>query len=196
MTSEIVLFGEDEVHREVITALIQKIAQEYDLDLHLSWRSAAGGRGKVVEAFKKFLRGLQRREEPRPDLVVVATDANCTGLNQRAREFQDLGRPVPVVPAIPDPHVERWLLLDGAAFKAVFGGGCVAPDLKCIRNRYKQRLVDEVLAAGVELPLGVVEFARNLVMNMDIDRVAREDESFDRFVGALRAAFGRRGSSR
>ncbi len=196
MTSEITLFGEDEVHREVITALIQKIAQEYDLDLHLSWRSASGGRGKVVEAFRKFLHGLKRQEESRPDLVVVATDANCTGLNERVREFQGLGEPVPVVLAIPDPHVERWLLLDGAAFKAVFGRGCDAPDLKCIRNRYKQRLIDEVLSAGVELPLGDVEFARSVVMNMDIDRVARSDESFARFVGALRAAFDRRRSSR
>ena len=36
----------------------------------------------------------------------------------------------PVVLAVPDPHVERWLLLDGAAFKAAVGHGCDAPDQK------------------------------------------------------------------
>ena len=45
---------------------------------------------------------------------------------------------MPVILAPPDPHVERWLLLDGAAYKAVFGKGCDTPDLKCDRNHYKQ----------------------------------------------------------
>ena len=42
---------------------------------------------------------------------------------------------------VPNPHVERWLLLDGAAFKAAVGHGCDAPDQKCDRGRYKERLL-------------------------------------------------------
>ena len=57
-------------------------------------------------------------------MIVVATDANCIGLQQRAKEIEASAAISPVVLAIPDPHIERWLLLDGAAFKSVFGKGC------------------------------------------------------------------------
>ena len=68
-----------------------------------------------------YLRALRQQREPLPDLIVAATDANCKGLNARTREIADPDpRTPPVVLAIPDPHIERWLLLDGAAFKAVF----------------------------------------------------------------------------
>lgn len=77
------------------------------------------------------MRDLKRQGRPYPDLIVVATDANCKGLNERTREIVCRDDPAPMILAIPDPHLERWLLLDGAAFKAVFGKGCDAPDQKC-----------------------------------------------------------------
>lgn len=91
--------------------------------------------------------------------------------------------------AVPDPHIERWLLLDGAAFKAVFGKGCGAPDQKCERDRYKQLLIRAISATGVEPSLGGIEFAEDLVRNMDIDRAAHADRSLERFVNELRAVF-------
>ena len=91
--------------------------------------------------------------------------------------------------AIPDPHIERWLLLDGAAFKAVFGRGCDAPDQKCDRGRYKQRLIEAIFAAGVTPSLGGLEFAEDIVQCMDIERAAQADDSFRRFVGSLRITF-------
>ena len=94
-----------------------------------------------------------------------------------------------MVLAIPDPHIERWLLLDGAAFKTVFGIGCDAPDQKCDRGRYKQRLIEAVHAAGTTPLLGGIEYAEDIVMAMDIDRASRLDRSFKRFVEDLRDAF-------
>ena len=41
-----------------------------------------------------------------------------------------------------------WLL-DGAAFRDVFGKGCDAPDRKCDRDRYKQRLVEAIRATAI-----------------------------------------------
>ncbi len=52
-------------------------------------------------------------------VIVGATDANCHGFRERVRRIDPENPPAPVVLAVPDPHVERWLLLDGAAFKAV-----------------------------------------------------------------------------
>ena len=184
---EIALFVEDYAHQHIIGALVQRLATEQGIEVKLDWRSAVRGHGRVVDEFSRFLRDLRRQGGHPPALIVVATDANCKGLNERAKEFAIEEELAPVILAIPDPHVERWLLLDGAAFKVIFGQGCDAPDLKCSRDRYKQRLIQAILAAGVTPSLGGIEYAEDIVNEMDIDRAARSDKSFARFVERMRA---------
>ena len=186
---EIVLFVEDFAHRQVIGALVQRLAGDFDLDLRLHWRNATRGYGQVVREFNAYLRDLERHGDPKPDLIIVATDANCKGMNARIRDFGESAAPIPIIHAVPDPHIERWLLLDGAAFKAVFGRGCDAPDQKCNRDRYKQRLVQAIFAAGITPNLGGMEFAEEVVLQMDIGRTEQADGSFRRFVGSLRSVF-------
>ena len=183
---EIVLFVEDFAHRQVIGALVRRIAGDLDLDVRLDWRNATRGYGRVVREFNDYLRDLRRQGGALPDLIIIATDANCKGLNDRVREIDEPDSPAPVLLAIPDPHIERWLLLDGAAFKAVFGRGCDAPDQKCDRGRYKQRLVQAIFAAGITPNLGGIEFAEDIVQYMDIERAEQADDSFRRFIGSLR----------
>ena len=185
---EIVLFGEDFAHYEIIDALVGRVAEECEVDIRPDWRSAVRGHGRVVAELTAYLRELTDQGGPRPDLIVAATDANCKGMNERRREIERPEAPAPMVLAIPDPHIERWLLLDGAAFRAVFGRGCDAPDRKCSRDRYKYLLAEAVHAAGIAPDLGGIEFARDIVSHMDIDRAARLDPSFSRFVDDLRTA--------
>ena len=139
---EIALFVEDYAHQQIIGALVRRISVERDIAIRLDWRVAVGGHGKVITELNNYMRDLKQQGSPWPDLIVVATDANCKGLNERARELVVRDDLAPMILAIPDPHIERWLLLDGAAFKAVFGKGCDAPDQKCDRGRYKQRLMN------------------------------------------------------
>lgn len=187
---EIALFVEDFAHQKIIGSLVERLAQEAGIALHADWRSARGGHGKVVQELRDFLRDLDQQGGRRPELIIVATDANCKGLNDRVKELQAITSPAPMmILAVPDPHIERWLLLDGAAFKAVFGKGCGAPDQKCERDRYKQLLIRAISATGVEPSLGGIEFAEDLVRNMDIDRAAHADRSLERFVNELRAVF-------
>ena len=113
-----------------------------------------------MQEFNDYLRDLRGQSDYSPDLLIVATDANCKGLNERANEFKLSDAPSDTILAIPDPHIERWLLLDGAAFKAVFGKGCEAPDLKCCRDRYKERLIREIYAAGVTPDLSGMKLLR------------------------------------
>ncbi len=129
------------------------------------------------------------RADPRPELVVIATDANCLGFSLREREIPSRSLAFPVVKAIPDPHVERWLLLDGAAFKAVFGAGCDAPDMKCARDRYKEQLIRAILNAGVAPSFGGIEYAADIVRQMDLERAGQADRSFRRFTDSLRGVF-------
>ena len=186
---EIALFVEDYAHRQFVGALVERIAQERGIGIRLDWRNATGGHGKVAQEFARYVRDLERQGGRAPDLIVVATDANCRGLNKRAREFPDDAVPAPLVRAIPDPHVERWLLLDGAAFKRVFGQGCDAPDQKCDRDRYKHLLVEAIRAAGIAPNLGGVEFAEDIARKMHLARAARADRSFKQFVDALDGVF-------
>ena len=142
----------------------------------------------MVQEFHSYLQDLTRQGD-RPDLIIVATDANCSGLNERAREIGRPDAPASLIHAIPDPHIERWLLLDGAAFRSVFGRGCDAPDQKCSRDLYKQRLIEAIHATDVTPSLGGIEFAEDIVQAMNIERAMRADRSLERFVNDLRAAF-------
>ncbi len=187
---EIALFVEDAAHRLILRPLVRRIADDNGVVVRLHWRNAIGGHGRVARELDTYLRDLSRRGGSWPDLIVVASDANCAGLNGRTREIAQHARRVraPMVFAVPDPHVERWLLLDGAAFKAAVGQGCSAPDRKCDRSRYKKRLIDAVRDAGVTPNLGGLEYAEDIVREMDIVRAAQADRSFGRFVDDLSAA--------
>ena len=187
---EIALFGEDFAHRQVVGALVRRLADEYGIEVRLEWRSAVRGHGRVVQELGRYLLDLARGGE-RPDLIIVGTDANCRGLNERVREIGSPDAPASIVLAVPDPHIERWLLLDGAAFKRVFGKGCDAPDRKCSRDLYKQRLTQAIHAAGITPALGGIEFAEDIVQHMDVERAMRADRSLERFVDELRSAFRR-----
>ena len=184
----VALFVEDYAHQAIIGALVQRLADEYGIWVRLDWRNAIRGDGQVVKEFKTYLRDL-RRQGDRPDVIVVATDANCHGLNGRVKEIGNPQTPAPLVLAVPDPHVERWLLLDGAAFKTVFGRGCAAPDKKCSRDLYKQRLIEAIDAAERTQNFGGIEFAEDIVHNMDIERAGQADRSLQRFVEDMRNVF-------
>lgn len=187
LEKKVAAFGEDAAHRMVVGPLIAKVAHEQGLAVRVDWRSARGGYPKVSSELREYLRDLALQHE-RPDLLVIATDANCKGASERMRELPLDRAPVDAVLAIPEPHIERWLLVDGAAFKNVLGRGCQAPDQKCARDRYKALLLQAVLDAGVEPNFGGVEYAEDLVAAMDLDRAASADASLRRFVEDLRRA--------
>ena len=186
---EIALFVEDSAHQQVIGALVQRLAREYGIDVRLDWRSAVRGHGRVVQELRNYLRDLANQRDHLPDLIIVATDANCSGLNERTREIGSQHAPAPITLAIPDPHIERWLLLDSAAFKSVFGRGCNAPDQKCDRDLYKQRLSEAIYDAGIMPSLGGIEYAEDIVQQMNFARAKRADRSFRRFADDLSRTF-------
>ncbi|WP_343424444.1 hypothetical protein [Candidatus Amarolinea dominans] len=94
-----------------------------------------------------------------------------------------------VICAVPDPHVERWLLVDSAAFKAVLGRGCAAPDQKCERARYKRLLIEAIRQAGITPNLGGIEFAADIVAAMDLGQASRLDPSLQRFLDEMNGVF-------
>jgi len=185
------LFVEDFAHEEFLNALLRRMASEHGIPIELRAYSTVGGHGKVLSELRIFLRELRQGRHPMPDLLVIATDANCKGFRQRRDEVEEIvgGPGLPVTCAIPDPHIERWLLLDSRAFKAAVGKGCQTPDLKCERKRYKKLLVDAVRDAGRSPTLAGIEHAQPIVEAMDLAEVEKRDDSLGRLLKALRERF-------
>ncbi len=110
------LFVEDRGHEAFIRALVGRFAKQYRIPVKTSFESAKGGHGKVISKLKGYISDLQNDQEYWPDLLIVATDGNCKGFLERKQEIDNAmkGFSGQVIYAIPDPHIERWLLLDSS----------------------------------------------------------------------------------
>lgn len=185
------LFVEDVAHEDFLTALIQRFADEYNIEINIKASSVRGGHGKVIRELRQYLRDLQHYHEDLPDLIIVGTDSNCKGLSERETEINQVTSNLEdlVINMIPEPHIERWLLLDSEAFKTVFGKGCPSPDQKCERDRYKKMLLNAIYEATRVSPLDGIERIEELVNAMNLQRVARIDRSIERLLRALRHRF-------
>ena len=184
------LFVEDNAQQQIISAITRRVAQESGLEISLRLASVRGGVGKMLSELRIYLRDLQRGLG-QPDLLIIARDANCKGYTERHHELtlalkEYKGK---TILAIPDPHIERWLLIDSAAFGEAVGKGCSAPDHKCIKDRYKNLLASAVREAGIEPLLGGIEHAEAIIEVMDLKRASQADKSFERFVEELRRVF-------
>lgn len=186
------LFVEDEAHEDFLTALIQRFAEEYSVKINIKAYSVRGGHGRVIRELKQYQRNLQHNRENLPDLVIVGTDGNCKKPPDREKEINLV---IPddfahlVISAIPDPHIERWFLLDSGAFKTVFGKGCPAPDQKCEQDRYKRLLLNAIHEAGVDPSLVDAKYVAALVNAMNLQRMDQVDDSMGRLLRALQRQF-------
>jgi len=181
---KIALFCEDSGHETVIKSMILKLAPKGSVQV---WPlSSRHGKGRALTELAKYLKDVERGRTFRPDAIVVAIDANCKGYNYKQSEINakipDELKHIPFVHAIPDPHVERWLLVDSHAFKQVFGKGCAAPDQKCEKNRYKSLLREAIKNAGGKPLLGGIEYAEDIIDNMDMANMKNLDNSLKNFI--------------
>jgi len=186
---KIILFVEDYGHEIFIKALIIRLANENNIAISIIPRSVRGGHGRVISELKAYLKTIEYEKEGLPDLIIVATDANCKRYAERKKDIEEI---LPkyqniIICAIPEPHIERWLLLDSSAFKTVFGKGCDAPDQKCDRDRYKRLLLEAMRTTGINPPLGGMEYAEDIVNALDLDRIYGLDESLNKFIKELRS---------
>jgi len=185
----IAVFVEDFAHEQVLNILLRRLADAAGQPVNLVWGNARNGHGAVVRELKQFLRDIKAGKGSFPDLIIVATDGNCMGYAERRKQITDLTERVSArtICAIPDPHIERWLMIDSAAFKQVFGLGCDAPDQKCDRDRYKSALVQAIRKSGVFPSLGGIEYASDIAKAIDMDRAAIMDNSLRHFITDFRA---------
>jgi len=180
------LFVEDVGHENLLRPLVTRVAHEQRREIVARVRSGRGGHGKAIQEFRVFQEMLVRGVAgPRPDLVVVAIDANCLAFSAARKSVVAAVRPEfesICVPACPDPHIERWYLADPQAFARVVGGTPTVPKHKCERDVYKQALAQAVTEAGHPRGLDGIEFGPELAEEIDLYRAACSESSLKHFI--------------
>ena len=191
MKRTIALAVEDRAHETVIRALLVRIFSDDAQNLH-DWEivvlSNRGGRS--LEHAYDFAKKCTRPEQA-CDLLVVASDANCSKFVDKRNEIQKhfkqyAGR---IALALPDPHIEHWLLLDPKAFQKGIGipKGISLPQYKCDKNYYKTELNRLLQSEGIVPQFsGGIEFAPDIIKHLDMP-LACKDTSFNAFYTAVRA---------
>jgi len=191
MNRRLDIFVEDRAHEYFIRALVMRVAREEGKKVEVQIRSATGGHGRAVSEFKKYMVLLEKRVLVRPELIVVGIDSNCSRFNAKRKEILDIGSqaygPV-VVAACPDPHVERWYMVDSGAFHSIVGSTPHIKQKKCKRDYYKAALANAIRQAGHPPTLSGLEFAEELAWAIDMYASGKSDRSFASFIGDLRSA--------
>jgi hypothetical protein len=101
------LFVEDIAHESFLAPLIRRVAGSR---ARVRTRSATGGHPRALAEFSAYQKAIVRGHIDGPDLIVVATDTNCSSFPSKRDEVDRITDPTLrniVVAACPDPHVER-----------------------------------------------------------------------------------------
>lgn len=186
------IFVEDRAHEAFLVPMLQRIAREENVEVSVRVRSARGGHPRAVAELRLY-QDLARKGTAvatAPDLVVAGIDGNCLTFAKARKVIEDAthqafsGR---LIAACPDPHIERWFLADPDSFKAVVGHRPTLGRKKCVRDHYKQLLAKAVQQGGHPPTLGGVEFAAELVQEMNLYRAGRNDRSLKALIDDLRS---------
>lgn len=185
------LFVEDRAHEEFLKPLLARVAEEEGFETSLQFRSAQGGVARAMQEFRAYQRLLGRGlpSGRHPDLLIVAMDGNCSTFNAKRSAIQQETKENVrhmLVSACPNPHIERWFLVDPGSFHNVVGYRPDVASEKCERGYYKRLLSNAVKEGGHIPTLGGIEFARDIVEKMDLYRASKNDASFKAFLDDLR----------
>lgn len=190
---KILFFLEDNAQESFIPPLVERLIidiggniDNYDLQV----LSARGGGS--IRAYKDFIKLAKKGRHPSADLLIVGSDGNCNGFNKRRQQLLDASKGVPflsVIPAVPDPHIERWYLLDNSALAAASGipVQAVPPTIKCDKNHYKQMLKDVFYRNNLLPPLGGTEYGPLVTKTMDLYAAGNIDHALRDFVMQVRS---------
>lgn len=190
----VVIFLEDSAQEAIIPPLFKRLAGEEGFAQNQLDIDILASRGGVsLKAFGQFLKDARRKRSPlQADLLIVGSDANCKGFAERRDAILKAAAKSSyreIVTAIPDPHVERWYLLDAKAFTFAVGNQMVVapPDYKCEKNHYKTLLRKAFVDNDISPPLGDIEYGPAIAEKMDLYAAAKQDHGFADFIEQSRS---------
>jgi len=188
---KVYLIVEDTAHEIVVRSLFRRLSADEGVKVSFSV-AIQGGHGGVITGIKGFQRALKKGAIPAgiPDLLVVLIDANCHDFQEMKRETQSVidASVFPfVVIGCPNPHIEKWLLLDQHALSAVFKVSLDISLQKCDRNFYKNELKRIIQNAGWPMTQGGLEYAKDIINETDFVKAIKIDSSFGNFIADMKA---------
>ncbi len=184
------LFMEDIAHELFIKSLVERIASETNIQVQYDVRSAAGGIPQMRGELRRFLRGHTNIESAFFDILIVVQDADREGETEVRSRIRNLiertGYLRTTILAVPDPYIEAWYLADPISIQNISGSQSLIqiPQGNNEKNVYKR----ELSQAFEYAPLGGIEYADEIVENMDLYRATRNVSSLRSFIDELRPA--------
>lgn len=196
---KIIYFLEDAAQEAFIPPLVERIIIEEgkslkDFEIDVLCSSGGGS----IKAYKKYLKDTRKNPSLHADVLIVGSDGNCKGFNERRKQLEKVAEHAKypcIITAIPDPHIERWYLLDSSALSSAVGERIDAapPTVKCDKNRYKTLLSNAINAVGISPPLGGVEYGPVIASLIDLYAAGRKDHAFRDFEDKIRSWIKRQG---
>ena len=191
----VAFFLEDSAQEAIMPPLFRRLAAEAqwaEKELDLQVLSARGGASRSLSAFRSFLKDAQRHGHLNADLLIVGVDANCKGFTVKRDLVLKVAAKSPygeVITAIPDPHVERWYLLDLSALGKAAGTpiATTVPAYKCEKNHYKTLLRQAFIGSNIAPPLGGLEYGPLVAEHMDLFAAAKQYHGWADYVEKSRA---------
>lgn len=190
---KIIFFLEDIAQEVFIRALVERLIRDEgknksDYELHVL--SSRGG--SSIRAYKDFLKQAKKQKHLDADVLIVGSDGNCNGFLKRKQQLLAASKSIPypeVITAVPDPHIERWYLLDDRALASVTGMPvrAVSPNVKCNKNLYKNLLKQAFTEQGLFPPLGGAEYGSLIAESIDLYAAGTLDHSLHDFVDQVRS---------
>lgn len=189
----IVFFLEDAAQEALIPPLVERLiaAEGKNLDdYNLRILSARGGGS--IRAYKDFIKQREKRPSLSADVLIVGSDGNCNGFAKRRNQLLKVATKAlypEVITAIPDPHIERWYLLDSQALAnaANVPVQAVPPNTKCDKGHYKKLLRDAFARQNLFPPLGGAEYGPLVAQTMDLYAAGTLDHALRDFVDQVRS---------
>ncbi len=190
----VVFFLEDSAQEAIIPPLFKRLAREEGFAQNQLDIDILASRGGVsLKAFGQFLKDARRKRSPlQADLLIVGLDANCKGFMERRESVLKAATKSSyqeIITAIPDPHIERWYLLDTKAFTLAVGSRMAVepPDYKCEKNHYKTLLRQAFIDNNISPPLGGIEYGPAIAENMNLYAAAKQDHGLADFIEKSRS---------
>lgn len=186
-------FLEDNAQEAFIRPLVERMIKEGGKDINNYDLSVLYSRGGgSIRAYKDFIKQTKKRNHLRADLLIVGSDGNCNGFNKRKQQLIEAGKEVSypiIITAVPDPHIERWYLLDQQALAEAAGVSILAvpPTVKCDKNHYKKLLKEIFIAQNLFPPLGGAEYGPLIATTMNLYDAGTIDHALRDFVDQVRS---------
>lgn len=183
------LFMEDNAHERFIKSLVERIASEASIHAQCDVRNATGGIPQMRGELRRFLRDHTNVESAFFDILIVVQDADREGETEVKSQIRNLidhtGYPGTAIVAVPEPYIEAWYLADPFSIQTISGSQNLIqiPQGNNEKDVYKSELSQAFRYAS----LGGIEYADEIVANMDLYRASQNVSSLRHFIDDLRS---------